>query len=119
VANAADTEVAFDQAGLLKRLMGNQALAERVAKGFLKDIPVQLRNLRKHLEEGDATSARRQAHTLKGAAATVSANALRAVAFEAEQAAGAGKLRDVVQLLPCVEQQVERFKSALERAGWA
>jgi CheY-like chemotaxis protein len=115
---AVDTAAAFDQAGLLKRLMGNQALAETVARGFLEDLPRQLRSLRRHLEDGDATSAHRQAHTLKEAAASVSANGLRAVALEAEQVALRGKLREVTELLPVVEHQVERFKSALENVGW-
>src|SRR5207302_10285859 len=67
-------EEAFDRAAFLKRLSGDQALAETIAKRFLEDIPRQLCNLRKHIEEGDATKAGREAHTLKGAAATVSAN---------------------------------------------
>jgi CheY-like chemotaxis protein len=110
-------EEAFDGAAFLKRLSGDQALAETIAKRFLGDIPKQLCNLRKHIEEGDATKAGRQAHTLKGAAATVSANALRAIAFEAEQAAKAGKLEEVAELLPRVEEQVERFRAALMEWG--
>jgi HPt (histidine-containing phosphotransfer) domain-containing protein len=117
-APASDAEAAFDQAGLLKHMMGDRALAELVAQRFLEDIPSQLSKLRKHLEEGDAASARRQVHTLKGAAATVSANGLRAVAFEAEQAARAGKLKEVAELLPRVEQQAELFKIALLHAEW-
>lgn len=115
---AEDSEAAFDGAAFLKRVMGNRALAENVARKFVEDIPVQLFNLRKNLECGDAAGARRNAHTLKGAAAMVSANGLRAVAWEAEQAAAAGRLDTVAALAPSIEQQAERFKAALALAGW-
>jgi HPt (histidine-containing phosphotransfer) domain-containing protein len=104
----------FDRAGLLKRLAGNQGLAERLVKEFLDDTPTQLCILRKQLEEGDAESARRQAHKLKGAAATLSAGALRDVAFQAELAATAGQLHKLAELLPTLEGEFERVKAVLQ-----
>jgi len=103
----------FDRIGLMKRLGGNQGLAEKLVQGFLDDTPSQLCILRKQLEDSDAPSARRQAHKLKGAAATLSANALRAVAFQAEQAAMAGQLNRVAELLPAMEDEFERVKAAM------
>jgi HPt (histidine-containing phosphotransfer) domain-containing protein len=75
--------------------------------------------LRKHLEDCDAPSARRQAHKLKGAAATLSAGALREVAFQAEQAALAGQLNKLAELLPAMESEFERVKAALQPTEWA
>jgi len=114
----APAESVFDEAGLLKRLMGNRALAERLVRAFLQDIPSQLEMLRKQLEDGDAPSARRQAHTIKGSAANLSAGALRAAAREAEEAAKAGELRHLAELLPSVEQEFERVKTAMGRSRW-
>ena len=51
--------------------MGDKGLARKVIAGFLNDVPQQLRTLKNRLEAGDAQGARLQAHTLKGAAATV------------------------------------------------
>jgi HPt (histidine-containing phosphotransfer) domain-containing protein len=99
--------------------MGNRGLAERLAREFLREIPSQLELLRKQLEEGDAPSARRQAHTVKGAAANLSAGALRAAALEAERAAEAGQLRTLAELIPSVEQEFERVKDAMGRSGWS
>jgi two-component system sensor histidine kinase/response regulator len=104
----------FDRAGLLKRLGGNQGLADRLVQEFLADTPTQLCILRRQLEDSDAPSARRQAHKLKGAAATLSADALRAVALRAEQAAMAGQLNLLAELLPAMEGELARVKAAIE-----
>ena len=68
---------------------------------------------------GDADGARRDAHTLKGAAANVSAVGLRAAALETEQAARAGELENVRDLLPRLEEQLERLRAALAEDAWA
>ena len=109
----------FDQAGLLKRLAGNKGLAEKLVHGFLQEIPSHLSMLRKQLQDADVTGARRQAHTLKGAAANLSAGALRAVASEAEQAALAGQLSRLAELLPVIEGECEKAKTALQGAEWS
>ena len=64
------------------------------------------------------TAARLQAHTLKGAAATVSAEALRALCFEAQEAAAAGELSRALALLPRLEEQFELLKATLKQSGW-
>ena len=107
----------FNRAGLLKRLAGNQGLAERLVKEFLDDTPSQLCILRKQLEDGDATGARRQAHKLKGAAATLSAGALREAALQAEQAAMAGQLNRLAEILPLMEGEFERVKAAMRHSA--
>jgi two-component system sensor histidine kinase/response regulator len=100
----------------MKRLAGNEGLAERLIKEFLSDTPSQLGILRKLLEDGDAQSARRQAHKLKGAAANLSADVLRGVAFLAEQAAMAGELTKLAELLPALECEFERVNAAMQPA---
>jgi len=114
----APAESVFDEAGLLKHLMGNRPLADRLVRAFLNDIPSQLEMLRKQLEGGDAPSARRQAHTIKGAAANLSAGRLRAAALEAEEAAKAGQLANLAALLPAVEHEFERVKAVMGRSDW-
>ena len=117
-ATSAPSTAVFDEAGLLKRVMGNRSVAQKVVKAFLQDAVSQLSGLRTELENGDATSVRRRAHTIKGAAANVSADALRAVALEAEQAATAGALENVAGLVPRMEEQLEKLRTALDHAGW-
>jgi CheY-like chemotaxis protein/HPt (histidine-containing phosphotransfer) domain-containing protein len=107
----------FDRAELLRRLAGNQGLAERLVREFLDDTPTQLCILRKQLEEGDAAGARRQAHKLKGAAATLSAGALREAAFQAEQMAMAGQMHQLADCLSKMEGEFARVKTAMQTAG--
>jgi len=119
----ANTEAVFNQMvfnheDLLARLMGDKGLASKVIAGFLHDAPRQLCTLKKMLEEGDADGARRQAHTLKGAAATMSAQALRALCSEAQDAATAEELSRALALLPRLQEQFELLKTTLEKSGW-
>jgi HPt (histidine-containing phosphotransfer) domain-containing protein len=99
--------------------MGDRTLAGKIVAGFLQDAPVQLRQLRERHEAGDATETRRLAHGLKGAAATVSAAALRDVALKVENADKEGDLALVGQLLPNLEERFEQLRAALRDAGWA
>ena len=83
-----------------------------------QDCPVQLKLLSERLAEADALGARLQAHKIKGAAASVSAGVLSAVALEMEQAALAGELERVGTLLPRAAEEFESLKTALRIAGW-
>jgi CheY-like chemotaxis protein len=115
----AAADAVFNQAEFLARLMGDQDVAHRIIDGFLQDVPRQLRTLRYKLLAGDAPSARLQAHTLKGAAATVSAQALRSLCFDMQEAATAGELGRALVVLSQVEEQFELLKSTLKQSGWA
>ncbi len=111
-----DVLTVWDRTDLLERLMGDEELARTILDGFLVDIPRQTQALRSFLEAGDAPGAERQAHTIKGASATVGGEALREAAFEMEQAARTGDLEAVWALLEKLETRFEEFKKAIETA---
>ena len=79
--------VIFDRAGMLARVMNDREAAGIIAQSFLDDMPRQIAALTERLNAGDTAGAERQAHTIKGAAATIGGNALRDAAFVIEQAA--------------------------------
>ena len=108
----------FNVEALLGRLMGDRKLAGIVLKGFVQDVPSRLDNLRARLDEADAPGARLQAHALKGAAATVAAESLCAIALAIERSGAAGQLEPCGELLPRAVEEFDRFKGTLERAGW-
>jgi PAS domain S-box-containing protein len=108
----------FNAEDLLGRLMGDRPLAEIILKEFLEDTPSQLSSLRRRLDAEDAPGARSQARTLKGAAATVAAESLYAIALVLEQAGTDGQLDRCSQLLPRAIDEFDRFRNALERSGW-
>ena len=104
----------FDQAALLRRVMGDRPLAREVVAGFLGDIPKQIESLKSYLQARDAQGAERQAHTIKGAAAAVGGDVLRNVALKLEEASKAGDLATVADLLGELVNQFARLKQAME-----
>jgi signal transduction histidine kinase/DNA-binding response OmpR family regulator len=105
----------FDKAGMMVRLMDDEDLARTVVRVFLEDIPKQIEVLKGYLKAGDAASAERQAHSIKGASANVGGEALREVAFEMEKAAKAGDLESITARLPELKIQFARLKTAMEQ----
>ena len=86
--------------------------------GFPEDIPQQIRALKQQLAQRDAPLVARQSHAIKGAAATIGANALREVAFGIEQAGKAGELDRAAELALRLEEEFERLKVAILLRGW-
>lgn len=80
---------------------------------FVEEAPRQLEILREAAATGDADSARRAAHTLKGNARTFGAEGLASLCLEAETAAAAGDLDLVRQRLSSVEAEWSRVREAL------
>jgi len=111
-------EPVFNPEELVARLSGDQRLAREVVAGFLADAPAQLLALKEWIALGDAKNVGLTAHTLKGAAATVAAPALRDRCVEIQQAAVAGNLPDAASALTLLMQQFERFEMALNQSGW-
>ena len=105
----------FDKASLLDRLMGDEELANEILAGFLEDVPRKFSALKEALDNRDAPSVLREAHTLKGASADVGGKALLETAFEIEKAGEAGDLETVKACMPELETQFERLKEAMNR----
>ena len=109
---------AFRDVELLERLMGDRELAGMIVREFLASAPAQLNGLRERVEQGDFAGLLARAHGLKGSAATVSAENLRALALALEGAGKAKELERCSELVRSAEEEVEQFRGTLERAGW-
>lgn len=103
----------WDKAGLLDRIMDDPELAKTAVETFLGDIPQQIQALKDYLEANDVSGVESQAHTIKGASATVGGEALCALAFEIENASRAGDLRSVAGSLDDLEREFVRLKEAM------
>ena len=108
----------FNSESLLRRLMGDRELAGAVLRSFLEDAPSRLKQLCVRLDESDAPGALLQAHTLKGAAATVGADALQAIALAIEANASEARLERCPDLLVRAIDEFECFRKSLEQGGW-
>jgi HPt (histidine-containing phosphotransfer) domain-containing protein len=109
-----DNQPIWDRVSMIERLMGDEELAETILQGFLADIPLQIGALREYLKAKDAAGAAHHAHTIKGAAANVGAETLRAVAFEIEKAARAGDLETVNTLSNELDSAFKALKQAMQ-----
>jgi CheY-like chemotaxis protein len=76
---------AFDRTAALERMEGDLELLTDLIQVFLQDLPQQVAALRKAVEDQDAKGIQREAHRLKGAAASLDATAVSASAARLEQ----------------------------------
>ncbi len=106
--------VIWDRTGMLDRLMDDEELAGTIVRGFLDDLPRQIESLDAFLKCGDAAGAERQAHTIKGAAANVGADALGALAFEMEQLGKAGDLDAGKERMEALVGAFDRLREEME-----
>ncbi|MDO8834528.1 MAG: response regulator, partial [Vicinamibacterales bacterium] len=115
MAHQAETEVVWDRAALLGRLLGDEDLAAAIVTGFLGDLPRQIDALRGFVAAGDPAAVERQVHTIKGAAANVGGTAVGASAAVIERAARAGDLRAVERNLASLLEAFDRLKRAMRQ----
>lgn len=113
----ADSNI-FDMEQLLNSTCDDRELAAQVVGVFLADIPMQLDNLDAALAAGDAKTAERVAHSVKGASATVGGELLRAVAFECEQYGRDSRLEELKAKVPELKTQYQALRAALLEAGF-
>ena len=107
--------VVFDRAGMMERLMDDEALARKLSEAYLKDIPKRFVVLRECLNEGNVKDAERLSHLIKGASASVGGDILTAVAARMERAAKIGNLAVVKEGVAELEHEFERLKDAMEK----
>jgi signal transduction histidine kinase/CheY-like chemotaxis protein/HPt (histidine-containing phosphotransfer) domain-containing protein len=105
----------FNEAALVDRLLGDRNLAHEIVKCFLEETPKQLAALAVHLNDGDIPAAQRMAHSIKGAAASVSGDALSKVALEIELGGRAGDLQAMSAKLLSLERQFHAVRHAMEK----
>ena len=110
-----DTEVpVWNREEMLERLMDDEDLARTIVGGFLMDLPHQLLALATLLEAGNRQGAERQAHTIKGAAANIGGERLRATALEIEKSSRAGDIAGALARMEALNGEFERLKQAME-----
>lgn len=90
----------------LERLGGDQELLRELYAAYAADMPGKLRGLRESLERRDAKAVARLAHSVKGAAAAIGAEANQRMAVELERAAQRGDLGATRDLFAAMEREV-------------
>ncbi|TWI74207.1 PAS domain S-box-containing protein [Desulfobotulus alkaliphilus] len=104
----------FDSSDLMKRLTEDEDLFRTVLRLSLEVIPQHMEALRLSLKSHDSKSVRWQAHTLKGMAANISANAFSELAGEMEDAAASENLIAVEEKMEAFVRSYENLREVLE-----
>ena len=98
---------------LCKSVGDDPVFVAELVDELLQDAPAQLESLRGAASSGDATGARRAAHTLKGNGRTFGAGGLASLCQEAETAAAAGDLDGVLSRLDEIQGEWRRVCAEL------
>ena len=103
----------IDWNAILRSVGNDEEILREILEIYVDDTPRQLEGLTRSLEEGDAETACRHAHTIKGSSANVGAHLCRGIALELEQQARAGDLSTAPQLLKTLQTQFGLVKNAI------
>ena len=106
------TEV-FNRQDCLERVGGDEELLEEMLQTFMEYTPGQLQRMRQAWEAGDVARMQGEAHSLKGAAGSISAGALKNVASELELAGQNCAREQAGLLLEAIIQEFGRLQEVL------
>jgi len=105
----ARTSALFNRRELLERLDGDEDLCRDVLRTFLRGAVPLLKAVRDSVKRSDRAGVQRSAHTLMDAAANVTAEGVRSLAYRIEHAGRSGQLMDASALT----DQLERLLNLL------
>ena len=110
--------VPMDLKNALARACGDKAFLEEMIHHFVGDISEQLEKLGRILDTGDATGLAREAHTLKGSAATLGAGRIASVALQLELTGKSEDLSAGKRLLSELANEMGRLTDYVNRPDW-
>ncbi len=106
----------FDYEDFLNRIDGDEELLHEVIEIFLEDTPRLMRIFHAAVQTGDPVAVERAAHTLKGAAANISARRLHALCQRIQQAIKQNE-PDFLSTVPrLLEENFDLLEQALRAA---
>ena len=103
----------INMADLSNRLMGDMMIVNHILKSFGSNLENQLNSIRRAVEAQDMGAISRAAHALKGAAANLSAEPLRAACHVLETAAKAKELTSAASSAAAIEKAAQELRGVL------
>lgn len=104
----------FDPEEFDELVMGNEALARRILRTFVDDMPRQIAAVAQAVCDGDAPRVRLVAHSIKGAAASVSSGEMREASWKLEQEGRDGNLTAAAAAVRELSASFERARPMME-----
>ncbi len=102
----------------LARAAGSKDFLEEMLQHFVSSIPDQIKDLEETLKDADPEKLAKQAHSLKGSASTLGADAIASLARDIEML---GKENDLARgrgILGELEGEIHRLKDFMRQDGW-
>jgi len=107
----------FDEEVFREQVPGDSSFIRLLLSRFIEDLPKQVDRLENSILEGDIQKIQLQAHTIKGASATVAAEMLRDSAERMERAAMKEDMELVRKIIPELRTDYQNLKETLEKSG--
>ena len=104
----------YDREAFLARMMNDEGMLGLIRATFLEDMPRQVENIAGLVGRGEAAAAGALAHRIAGATGNVGGDAMRLVAMAMETAGREGDGAALARLLPELQEQFRRLKSAMD-----
>ena len=108
-ADERQTEI-FDMDGLLERIGGDREFMQIFVVKYIESTTELMTALAEAIRLGDAGAVHLQSHSIKGAAASIGAEAMRSLAAEMEVSAKGGVLTDMPQLYAALGESFAAFQ---------
>ena len=107
----------WDRAAFERQTGGDASLRAEIIQMFLEDCPIKVAEIRAAIAGGDAAALVASAHSLKGSAAYLSADIVRARAGDLERAGRDRALDAAPALLTALEAAVDQLLPELRNAN--
>jgi HPt (histidine-containing phosphotransfer) domain-containing protein/anti-sigma regulatory factor (Ser/Thr protein kinase) len=111
-------ELPVDLATLMSIVDGDKTLLLELSQLFLQDYPVQMIELRKAVESGEARQLERAAHSLKSSLGTIGAKSAWTLAYELETIARTTRLHEAADTLQQLTAELARLAAFLADPSW-
>ena len=100
----------FDREGLLERIGGDQEFLQIFVVKYIESTVELMSSLAEAIESGDRSAVHLYSHSIKGAAASIGAEAMRSIAAEMEASAKGGMLAQMPQLYAALGEGFAAFQ---------
>ena len=89
---------------------GDTEFLMEVVGGFVENVRAQMKTIRQAISDGDAERVRREAHSIKGGAANLTAHGLSGIALELEEIGKSGIVGRAMEVFERLEKEFHRLQ---------
>jgi len=95
----------------IEEFEGDKEFLIEVLDGFLENVRAQIETIRQAISNGDAEVVWKEAHSIKGGAANLTADELSRIAFELENLGKSGMLEEGDEALERLKKEFYRLEN--------